>query len=305
MNIRALLLAIAASLFFAGSTFTSKLLGSGYFGDPVHTLQITHSRFAFGLVTALVLLFLMRRRLTNIRANLHLHALRSTLGWIGVGIMFAGVIYIPASDAVALTFLNPIFAMIFATFLLKERVGRHRWSAAVLSFVGTILLVRPEGGIHPVALACILAAMIFGMEIVIIKILSSREDVFQILVLNNSIAVVVASLPLFWVFTMPTTAQWMGLMAVGVVMVTGQTLFLYAMRAGEASLIAPFIYATLVFVVLLDLIVLGVVPDGVSLAGAGIILSCGVYIGFREHRQRPHPAQDGAVAGDVTRRTGR
>ena len=61
------------------------------------------------------------------------------------------------------------------------------------------------------ALACILAAMIFGMEIVIIKILSSREDVFQILVLNNSIAVVVASLPLFWVFTMPTTAQWMGL----------------------------------------------------------------------------------------------
>ena len=104
---------------------------------------------------------------------------------------------------------------------------------------------------------------------------------------------------------MPTTAQWMGLMAVGVVMVTGQTLFLYAMRAGEASLIAPFIYATLVFVVLLDLIVLGVVPDGVSLAGAGIILSCGVYIGFREHRQRRHPAQDGAVAGDVTRRTGR
>ena len=146
MNIRALLLAIAASLFFAGSTFTSKLLGSGYFGDPVHPLQVTHSRFAFGLMTALVLFLVMRRRLTNIGANLHLHALRSTLGWIGVGIMFAGVIYIPASDAVALTFLNPIFAMIFATFLLKECVGRHRWSAAALSFVGTLLLVRPEGG---------------------------------------------------------------------------------------------------------------------------------------------------------------
>ena len=137
--------------------------------------------------------------------------------------------------------------------------------------------------------------MIFGMEIVIIKILSSREDVFQILVLNNSIAMVVASLPLFWVFTMPTKAQWMGLMAVGVVMVTGQTLFLYAMRAGEASLIAPFIYATVVFVVLLDLIVLGMVPDAVSLAGAGIILSCGVYIGFREHRQLRYMARNNAA----------
>ena len=103
---------------------------------------------------------------------------------------------------------------------------------------------------------------------------------------------VVASLPLFWVFTMPTKAQWMGLMAVGVVMVNGQTLFLYAMRAGEASLIAPFIYATVVFVVLLDLIVLGVVPDVVSLAGAGIILLCGVYIRYREHRQLRQLARD-------------
>ena len=295
MNSRALLLAIAASFFFAGSTFTSKLLGNGYFGDPVHPLQITHSRFAFGLVVALLLLLAMRRRLTDVRANLHLHAMRSTLGWIGVGIMFAGVIHIPASDAVALTFLNPIFAMIFATFLLKERVGRHRWSAAILSFVGTLLLVRPEGGIHPLALACILAAMIFGMEIVIIKVLSARENVFQILVLNNSIAAVIASMPLFWVFTAPTTAQWFALMAVGGVMVTGQMLFLYAMRAAEASLIAPFIYATLVFVVLLDLIVLGVVPDAISLTGAGIILSCGVYIGFREHLQ--HRAVAGQKAG--------
>ncbi len=178
---------------FAGSTVTSKLLGSGYFGDPVYLLQITQSRFAFGPMAAL---------------------------------------------------------------------------------------------------ACIFAATIFGMEIVIIKILSSREDVFQILLLNNLIAVVIAGLPLFWVLTMPTTAQCMGLMAVGVVMVTGQTVFLYAMQAGDPSLSDPFIYATLVLVVLLDLIVLGVVPDAVSLAGAGIILPCGVYIGFREYRQLLHMARD-------------
>ena len=155
VSIRAFFFAIAASLFFAGSTFTSKLLGSGYFGDPAHSLQITHSRFPFGLVTALVLFLVMHRRLTIIGANLHLHALRSTLSWIGVGIMFAGVIYIPASDDVALTFLNPIFAMIFARFLLKERVDWQRWRAAGLSFVRTLGLLRPEGGIHPVALACI------------------------------------------------------------------------------------------------------------------------------------------------------
>ena len=105
----------------------------------------------------------------------------------------------------------------------------------------------------------------------------------------------IASLPLFWVFTLPTRAQWMGLMVVRVVMVIGRTFFLYAMQAGEASVIAPFIYVTLVFIMLLDLIVLGVVPDAVSQAGAGIILSCGAYIGFLEHRQLRHMAQDNAA----------
>ena len=257
---RPLLLAVAASLFFAASTFTSKLLGSGFFGDPVHPLQVTHSRFAFGLMTACLLFVISRRRFHKPAANLHLHMLRSSLGWIGVGILFAGVIYIPASDAVALTFLNPIFAMIFATILLKEHVGLHRWSAAALSFAGAILLIRPEGGVHPMALVCVLGAVVIGLEITIIKMLAARENVFQILVINNLIAAVIASVPLFWVFTMPTATQWAGLAAVGVIMVAGQTLFLFAMRDGEASLVAPFIYATLVFVVLMDLAVLGVVP---------------------------------------------
>ncbi|MEC7211664.1 MAG: DMT family transporter [Pseudomonadota bacterium] len=283
---RALALAVAASLFFAASTFTSKLLGSGFLGDPVHPLQVAHSRFAFGLITAGALFVMAGRRFQDPRANLHLHVLRSSLGWIGVGILFAGVVYIPASDAVALTFLNPIFAMIFATILLKERVGRHRWSAAALSFAGTLLLIRPEGGVHPMALVCILGAILIGLEITIIKLLSAREDVFQILVINNLIAVVIATVPLAWLFRMPTLAQWGALAAVGVIMVAGQTLFLFAMRAGEASLVAPFIYATLVFVVLMDLAVLGVVPDAVSLSGAGVIIACGSYIAMREHRQR-------------------
>ena len=280
-----ILLAITASLFFAGSTFLSKLLGTGVFGDALHPLQVTHSRFAFGLVAALVLVLANRRRI--VRPHYRLHVLRSALGWLGVGILFTGVVYIPASDAVALTFLNPIFAMIFAVLILQERVGRHRWAAALGAFVGGILLIRPEAaGINLIALMCIGGAAIIGFEIIIIKMLASREDVFQILMVNNAIAAILASLPLFFVFDMPSATQWVGLAAVGVVMVTGQMLFLFAMRTSNASLIAPFIYATLIFVMMFDFAVLRVVPDVISLAGAGIIITCGSYIAWREYRMR-------------------
>ena len=278
-----ILLAITASLFFAGSTFLSKLLGTGVFGDALHPLQVTHSRFAFGLVAALVLVLANRRRI--VRPHYRLHVLRSALGWLGVGILFTGVVYIPASDAVALTFLNPIFAMIFAVLILRERVGRHRWAAALGAFIGGILLIRPEAaGLNLIALMCLGGAAIIGFEIIIIKMLASREDVFQILLVNNAIAAILASLPLFFVFDMPSATQWVGLAAVGVVMVTGQMLFLFAMRTSNASLIAPFIYATLIFVMLFDFAVLRVVPDVISLTGACIIITCGSYIAWREYR---------------------
>jgi len=278
-----ILLAITASLFFAGSTFLSKLLGTGVFGDALHPLQVTHSRFGFGFVTALILVLASRRRI--VRPHYRLHILRSTLSWLGVVIIFTGVVYIPASDAVALTFLNPIFAMVFAVLILKEQVGRHRWVAAFCALGGGILLIRPEAaGINLIALMCLGGAAIIGFEIIIIKMLASREDVFQILLINNTIAAILASLPLLLVFDMPSATQWVGLMAVGVVMVTGQMLFLFAMRVSNASLIAPFIYATLIFVMLFDFAVLRVVPDVISLAGAGIIITCGSYIAWREYR---------------------
>jgi drug/metabolite transporter (DMT)-like permease len=62
------------------------------------------------------------------------------------------------------------------------------------------------------------------------------------------------------------------------------------MQTSNASLIAPFIYATLIFVMLFDFAVLGVVPDVISLAGAGIIITCGSYIALREYRHKQQRA---------------
>jgi len=284
-SIHPILLAVLASFFFASSTFLSKLLGSGEWGDPLNPLQIAHARFAFGLMTALALAVFVDLRLT--RPNLKLHVLRSACGWTGIAILFTGVLYIPASDAVALTFLNPIFAMVFAVKILMERIDKQRWWAAAIALFGGILLIRPEAnGLNPIALLCIFGAIIIGVEIVVIKLLTLREGVFQILVINNAIAVLLASIPLMFVFMMPTASQWLALTVVGVTMVIGQLLFLLAMKAVDASLVSPFIYSTLMFVGTLDYFILDVQPDAISLFGGALIIASGSYIALRENSNR-------------------
>ena len=72
-----------------------------------------------------------------------------------------------------------------------------------------VLLIRPEvARISPVALLCLGGAAVMGLEIVIIKMLSSREDVFQILLINNAIAAIVATAPCFHLRDAECRAMW-------------------------------------------------------------------------------------------------
>ena len=280
LNANPLVLAILASFFFALSTFISKLIGMGLVGDPIHPLQVSHARFGFGLVGASLLLFYSSKNFSHPHFKLHL--LRCTLGWLGVSILFTGVIYIPAANAVALSFMNPIFAMIFALYILKEKIDIYRWAAVAISFFGAVILIRPEGGeFNVIAFLCLLGAAAFGLEIVIIKILSATEDIFQIIFFNNLIGVLIATIPLLYVAKIPNSLQWFLLANVGFTMIIGQILFLLAIKVSEASLITPYIYSTIIFIVLLDWIILQNAPGLWSILGASLIICAGAYTAYR------------------------
>ena len=105
-----------------------------------------------------------------------------------------------------------------------------------------------------------------GSEILLIKVLSEREPFLQILFINNFLA------------TLPNLFQLIELILIGAAMVLGQLFFLNAMKGTETSFIAPFFYSTLVFVMMLDLIFFGVIPDTISLMGASLIIIGGLFI---------------------------
>ena len=83
-------------------------------------MQIVYARFFFALIIVSLIVFLKRPGFK--RPNFKLHIAKSACGWTGVAILFSGVILIPASDVVSITFLNPVFAMLLAIFVLKERL---------------------------------------------------------------------------------------------------------------------------------------------------------------------------------------
>ncbi|WP_271950445.1 DMT family transporter [Ruegeria faecimaris] len=281
----AALLIFVASAFLAATTLLAKALGTDTLGAPLHPMQISHGRFLFAFLVIVSAVGIMRPTLR--RPHWGLHIGRTSFGWLGITLMFASVAFIPMADATAISFLNPVFAMVLAIPLLKEGVGPWRWLAAAVALIGAMVLLRPTpASFQPAALLALAAAVVIGMELIFIKKLSGRESPIQILLVNNAMGLTIASVAVSFVFQMPSPAQWAALAGIGALMACAQACFVNGMARADASFVAPISYATLLFAALYDFAIFDVVPDAVSLIGSAIILAGGLILVWREARHR-------------------
>jgi len=277
-------LMLFASALVAGTSLLAKTLGTEVLGPALNPLQITAGRYIFALILLLVTAGILRPKFTHAAVKLHFG--RALAGWFGVTCMFAAATLIPLADATAITFLNPIIAMVLAIPLLGESVGPRRWAAAALSVVGAFLLIRPgAASFQPAALIALLAAFVLAVEIILVKLLSRREGTLQILLFSNGFGSVFAGATAIFVWVWPTPLQWVGLGAIGLLMVSAQAVFLVALRRGDASFVAPLFYATLVFAALYDFAIYSVVPSTLTYIGAAVIITGAILIAWSERRR--------------------
>ncbi|WP_420003456.1 DMT family transporter [Arenibacterium sp. LLYu02] len=282
-------LILLATVFIAGTTLLAKALGTETLGPALPALEISQGRFVFAFLGISTAVVLMRQKIRAPHWGLHIG--RSSFGWGGVTLMFAAVAFIPLADATAISFLNPVIGMVLAIPFLGETVGKWRWLAALIALVGAMVLLRPTPeSFQPAALLALGAALAMGAELVFIKKLAGREPPLQILWVNNLIGMLIASAAASLVWQMPTLPQWGALAALGLMMACAQACFINGMARADASYVAPFAYATLVFAALYDALIFGVLPDGISLLGAGIILSGAGLLAWRESVNGKRPS---------------
>jgi drug/metabolite transporter (DMT)-like permease len=280
-------LILTASAFIAGTTVFAKALGQGHIGPEMHPFQISFGRFAFALLALMIVASIVRPKIHNPDWKLHIG--RTTAGWASATLLFTAVTLIPLPDATAISFLNPVFAMILAIPFLGERVGKYRWQAAFIALTGAFILLRPSpASFQPAALFALAAAVVMGCELIMMKLLSRKEKPFQILIMSNSIGFVLSGTTAFFFWQAPNPLQWAAMAGIGFLMLLAQVCYVNAIRLSDASFIAPFAYATLIFATLYDYLFFGQIPDRVSVIGAVTICSGALMLAVRERKAMGH-----------------
>ncbi|MEM9716222.1 MAG: DMT family transporter [Pseudomonadota bacterium] len=278
LNRFAVPVALLSTAFFAATMLLAKVIGA----TGMSPFQISAGRFQFALMTLLIYSAIRPAEFPTFKdVPWVLHIARSCCGWLGVTCMFAAAVWMPLGEATAISFLNPLIAMVLAAVVLKEGFTFSKYSAGIMGLIGASLILRPGmEAFQPAAIFALGAATFLGIEAVLIKQLSDREPILRILLINNMIGTLIASTVALFFWQAPTPDIWALLVLLGVIMVSGQALFTRGMKWGEASQIAPILYAVLAFAALYDFLYFGEIPVFWSILGAALIVISALLLSF-------------------------
>lgn len=255
--------------------------------------QAVFFRSFFAMPVIVVWLMLRAELATGLRTvNPFGHVWRGLMGTCAMGLGFAGLGYLPLPEVTAIGYAAPLLTVIFAAMFLGEEVRAFRISAVALGVAGVMIVVWPR--LTLVQGSAISHAQAFGAMVVLggavfaalaqvfVRKLVQTEGTPAIVFWFSATATVLAlaTIPFGWVIPTPREAAL--LVTAGLLGGLGQIFLTTSYREADASLVAPFDYASMIFALLIGYTVFDEVPTLTMLAGASLVVTAGILIIWRE-----------------------
>lgn len=297
------LCAVGASAAFTLNDMSVKFLSGGY---PLHQVIWIRSLVALTVVLTVILPLLGGYAQLRTRQP-RKHLLRGVFIVGSNMAFFMALASMPISEATAIFFVSPLVIALFSVVFLGETVGPRRWAAIGIGMIGVIIMIRPgSAAFTPVALLPLLAATLYAGLNTMTRRMGALDSAatmsfyVQITFLAFSIVFGLvtgdgrfdpgadhASLSFLlrgWVWPNWQDAPFFLLAGLGTAF--GGLLISQAYRLCEAALVAPLEYVAMPMAIFWGLMVFGEWPDPIAWSGIALILGAGIYMIWRETRNR-------------------
>lgn len=212
-----------------------------------------------------------------------LQFLRSLLMLATTLLFFLAVSHIDLASATAVAFVEPMVITMLSPFLLKEKVGRRRWAAVAIGFIGVLIVIRPGFGMVSLAILLpVLSASTGATYNVLTRIAARYDSNATSLFYAASVGCLVLSCFMPFIWQAPSAKEWLLLAALGLSGGLAHTLVIRAFSYASASIIAPFIYLQLVWATAIGYVWFDMLPAVTTWIGGAVIIATGIYTAHRE-----------------------
>jgi drug/metabolite transporter (DMT)-like permease len=257
-----------------------------YLNVQMDTLEVVWARYTSAFLLALIVSNPVTRPgvMTTQRPLLQIG--RSALMLASTILNVFALRYLQLDEALSILFSTPFLIAVLSGPMLGEWIGWRRWTAIGIGFVGVLVVVRPGlGGIHPAGLLTLAGAFCYAVYSITTRMLA-RTDSNETTLFYSNLVGVLAMLPVLpFVWTAPKSILIVVLMVgLGLFGGLGHYLLIAAHRLAPASLLAPFIYTQLIWVIIFGYLVFAHTPTAWTLAGSTIVIASGLYVLYRERK---------------------
>jgi drug/metabolite transporter (DMT)-like permease len=211
------------------------------------------------------------------------HLLRTILASCAMFGFFYGLKYMPLVNALTLAFTAPLIVTALSVPFLGEHVGRRRWIAVIVGFIGVLIILRPGAGLIDLAsLAVLAAAAAYAGLALTARKLAATESSFALSVYVISGPLVISSFTVADNWIVPDRNDWILFLLAGVFSALAWIGIVGGYRRASPVILAPFEYLALIGGAIAGYIIWDEIPDGWVVVGALVIIGSGLYIVYRE-----------------------
>jgi len=215
-----------------------------------------------------------------------LQLLRPMISTTEVACFFWSVRYLPLADVITFYLAAPIYVTVLARVFLKEQVGWRRFAAVLVGFAGVLIALKPSAAtLTWPALIALTGSLLYAVLLTLTRVLRNSSNTMLVASqIMTTAAFGFVTAPFGWIT--PPLGEFALMVMFGGCAMAALACLNRSLLLAPASVVVPFQYTMIVWGVVLGIVVFGDEPRLNVLAGAAIIIAAGLFIFWRETRQR-------------------
>lgn len=256
----------------------------------IFAVSVWRSAVNLGIGTAL---YLPQRKGWPNRKTLIIHVARGMIVTVMAFLFFWGIGRVPLAQAIALTFIAPLIALLLAALFLNEKIGGRSIAGSVAAFAGVIVIVLGQaraaiGHDALLGIAAILgSALTYAVNIVLMRhqALAAKPLEINFFQSLTVMAMWLVALPIVGLPAWPG-GQWWWVLSAAAMSSAGTLLFAWAYARGEASYLAVTEYSAFLWASLMGWLMFREQVSATTVAGAVLIVG-GCLVAARSRGAEP------------------
>lgn len=255
-------------------------------GARYPTFQLAFLRFCAGLLCTSLAVLWLRPRFPS-RETIRVNALRGTLGALTATTFFYSLQTLPLAEAIAFSFLSPLFLALFGAMILGEAIGRSTLYGLGFGFAGMLVMTfgpSLAGGLGtalagskplhlPGVAAAVLSAISYAFGLVLLRQRAQQDALVIIVLFQTMVPATLLAIPAMLVWKPAPMADVPLFLAMGALGLCGHLLIAKAFATAEAARLAPSEYSALIFASIFGYAFFSEIPGLATLIGSTLVIA--------------------------------